>query len=150
MKHQPTDEELMAQAMREVQAQVEAEGQDQLVPQYIEKESQYKFMRDLLKTKDSTKIANLSSEELGKSEHSIRGALKLALLCDTLKMESLGNCYRQEAEILAKTSMARYVKGANFLTLIFTQIRKALSGSTDTQQPKRSWLGYKKGGQYEG
>jgi hypothetical protein len=110
------------------------------------KDSFYKFLRDLKNTKDSTKIANLTSEELGKSDLSLRGAKKLALLSDTLGLPELGDCYRQEAEIMASTSMSRYVKGANFLSLIFTQIRKSVSGVETQDQPKKSGWFNKSGG----
>lgn len=109
------------------------------IPEQEKKENYYLFMKYLKDTEDSKKIANLTSEELGKSELTVRGAGKLALLCYTLGMEELGKCYTKEGEITASTSMSRYTKGPNFLNLIFTQIRKSISGIDNSQaEPAKS------------
>jgi len=139
-----TDEELLAQAI----AETDSDEDEQIVPgDPHRKENQYKFMREILKTKDSTKVANLSYEELGQCKRSVRGNLKTALLCSSLSDNEkdftyhLEGLFKKEAEIISATSMSKYVKGSNFLTLIFTQIsRKFSTNQTQNEQTKKKGL----------
>ena len=106
-------------------------------PNPVERENQYKFMKHLTEVCDTTRIANLTSEELGNSELSVRGLQKTALLCNTLGIPELAECYMAESQILTSSSMSRYTKGVNLLTLIFTQIRKHVAGTEQRPEKKK-------------
>lgn len=136
------DEEEMMRQLAEYEALME-DVNDRSAPSPVEKDSQYKLIREIINLKDSRKVANLTHEELGRSDMSLRGCLKTALLCDTLGIISLGDCYREEAEIIAGTSMSRYVKGSNLLNLIFTQIKKTIMGSSEPKQQKKGMFNFR-------
>lgn len=144
-EHELTEEELYLKAKEELEKDL-MEQQESLkdlsTPKYTDKDTQYKFLREMLLTKDSTKIANLQSEEMGNLKHSVRGCLKIASLSETLGLDIYSEYYKKKAEILSKTSMARYVKGTNFLNLIFTEIRKHVSGTEVKPEVKKKIFGW--------
>jgi len=146
MNEKPTDDELLQEAI----AQYEAEAMDdpRMTPSSPElKESQFKLIRDIFESKDTTKVGNLTSDELGNTNFSVRGLKKIALVADSIGMGPLAVLYRQESEVLTSTSMSRYVKGTNFLNLIFTQIKKSISGTMSSGQPmKKGMFGWGKRG----
>ena len=102
-------------------------------PEAISKDTQFKFLREILNTNDSKKIAFLREEELGKIKLSARGYMKVALLAQTLDLPEMRDYYLASGEIVNASSMSRKGK---FLELIFTQIKKHVS--TNTDKPKSS------------
>ena len=146
MDEDRNDDELLAQAIAEYEQELVSEP-DRSVPQSIEKDTQFKFMRELLSTKDSKKIGNLSPDELGHTNKSLRGALKVSLLAHTLGLEETHKYYKGLAEIIAATSMS---KKATFLQLIFTQIKKTFTGTSSPSPEKRGLFGWGKKRQESG
>ena len=133
-----SDEELLKKAMEEYNKEIENVDQGVVEPLEPEsKENQFKLMRDILKSNNSLKTANLSHTELGEPKLCVRGCLNTALLCRTLGLNELATCYEKEAEIIASTSMSKYVKSSNFLNLIFTQIRKSVTSSSEPKPERR-------------
>lgn len=125
---------------------------DGFTPPEMVKDSQYKFMRELLVTNDSKKIANLSNDEIGQTKLSMRGSLMVAQLADTLELEPFKKFYTDQAEIIAATSMARKMA---FAQLLFTQIKKTIAGILSNNNPKPGgfFSGFKRrqeSGHYEG
>lgn len=137
-----SDEDLYIKAIEDYEKQLETQ-QDISTPSQYEKDSQFKFLRELLDTDDSKKIANLTFEELGSLNQSVRGCLKVSAFSHLLGLDIYSEYYKKKAEIIAATSMSRYQKGNNFLGLIFTQIRKHLSGSEPHPEKKSFFFGKK-------
>lgn len=131
------EQEALQQAIAEYEAE---QMHEQEAPTPESKDSHFKFMRELLGTKDSTKIGNLTAEELGKSELSLRGYQKVALLANTVGLKEISDYYNAEAEILAASSMSRK---STFLQLIFTQIKKSVTSSEPKPETK-GLFGFKK------
>lgn len=61
----------------------------------------------IVRLKDSTKVANLDSEELGKPNMSVRDLQKIGLVASQLGKEEIANFFLNEAEIILGTSMAK-------------------------------------------
>lgn len=138
--HQPmTEEEAYEKAIGEYETELQLQ-QDLAAPQYIEKESQYKFMRDILNVQNSVKVANLTTDELGNLKLSVRGCLQISSMANIFGLDEYSKYYSNKAEIIAATSMSRYVKGSNFLNLIFTQIRKHISGASEAKTEQKNKL----------
>jgi len=134
------EEVLLQQAIMEYES-AQMNDPESTVASPIEKDNQYKFMRELLKTRDSKKIGNVTSEELGKINLSLRGALEVSLLSGQLGLDTTRQYYQKKAEILAATSMSRK---STFLSLIFTQIKKTFTGSSSMTPEKRGLFGWSK------
>ena len=116
--------------------------QDGFTPPEMVKDSQYKFMRELLITTDSKKIANLSNDEIGNCPESMRGSLMVAQLAEALDLEPFRKYFIDQAEIIAATSMSRKM---SFAQLLFTQIKKTIAGiQSSDSKPKGFFSGFKK------
>ena len=136
MENLTDEEELLKEALEEQMAQEyfqEDVKQEAMLPSRLDKDSQYKFMRELLDTLDSTKVANLSPEEIGTQNLSVRGCMNVSLIADQLGLEEFKKYYIKKAEIINATSMS---KKGKFLELVFTQIRKHISGSDQPRTKK--------------
>lgn len=132
-----TDEELAK--LEEELKSLEAESSSYKSPEATAKDSIYKFFREIINTKDSKKIGNMSKEELGKMTMATRPALELADYADAEGLDMVGNFIRSGAEIGLATSDSR----DGFLAKLFvTQIRKEqkVEGS---KKITKSWLGAK-------
>lgn len=125
--------------------QQQQQQEDPAFPLQQEKESFYKFFRDILKSKDSTKTANLDRTELGNGWVTVLGSKDLSLYCDLCKLNIVGNYFRSTSEDMNATSMSK--KGF-FLTNVVTQIKKT-STSEEKQKVKKGWFSNNKGGDDE-
>lgn len=141
MMNNQSDDEMLQQAIAEYEAEVMDEP-ERTAAQSIDRDNQFKFYRELLNIGDSRKIGNVTAEELGHMNLSLRGALKVANLAKTLGLTETERFYKEEAEIMASTSMSRK---ATFLNLIFTQIKKTVTGSSE-KAAKKGWFNLGKGG----
>ncbi len=90
-------------------------------PQDKEKESIFKFWRDIVKLKDSRKVGNLAKDELGRAFISVRGSYDLELFCNIIKMPILGGYFKDSAQNIVATSTS--YKGM-LLNLFATDIKK--------------------------
>lgn len=151
----------------------ELEGETEEVPQYDESydddgiagiapttkqsTSLFSLFKDVLKLKESTKVANLNKEELGSLDISVRSGKRIALIAKILGGDNLENSQEQvvanffdvETEINNVTSMA---KNGWFAELFvsqkkFSSAQRNLSQEfTQFQQPpqKKKWFEKKK------
>lgn len=86
-----------------------------------EKESMFKFFRDIIKLKDSSKVGNLSKNEMGNLLLPVRNYLDIANFAETQGLNEVADYQRRKAEIVLSTSLS--LKG--FLAQLFvTQIKK--------------------------
>ena len=123
----PSDDEI--KQLEEELAGLEAQEKSYGSPTQQKKDSALILFRDLIKEKDSRKFGNLTTEELGKTNLSVRGTLNIASYFDAEGLTTIGDYFRQKAEITNATSMSR--KGW-FGNLIVTQIKKDLK---ETREP---------------
>lgn len=90
-------------------------------PQPEQKDSTFRFFRDILSFPDSWKVSNLKDEEIGKSRLTVRSYLELSQYADAEDLEIISKYFNRRADIVAATAMGR--KG--FLAQLFvTQIKK--------------------------
>lgn len=116
-------------------------------PEPLDKETIFKFFRELLNLKDTSKTGNLSEGELGVTRLSVRSYQELGLYADAEGLSDVADYFKKKGEIVLATSSSR--KG--FLSSLFvTQIKK----EQKITQPsiKRTWWGGSKqvGGEGEG
>jgi len=90
-------------------------------PAPISKETLFKFFKEILESDDSTKVANLSKQELGNLRLSIRAYKELALYAEAEGWNKVADYFDEKAEIIASTSMG---KDGFFSKILVTQIKK--------------------------
>jgi len=117
-------------------------------PEPQQKDNFFKFLRQMLNTQDSKKIANLHNTELGTLPKSVRKYCDLAVLSSQLGYPKISDYYLSKAEIINATSMSR--KGF-FSKLMVTKIRSSENNAEVAKEPnqKTSWFNFKKGGENE-
>lgn len=106
----------------------------------------FTLFKDVLELEDDTKVANLDKQELGNLDVSVRGAKKVQLIAETLDEPDIAEFFKEEAEIMNATSLA---KGGFFAELFvsqkkfstgFRQISQDLKQQQSIQpQRKGSW-----------
>lgn len=95
------------------------------------------FFNNVVKTTDSTKVGNLTDDELGKSKLPVRTYKELALFStDVANETNWGNYFTKMAEIQNATSLSR---GALLLRLAVT-IKKELADTTKERKANRGWF----------
>src|SRR4030067_235365 len=70
-------------------------------------ESLFGLFKDVWRTKDSSKIANLEKDELGDLGISVRDAQRIALLSELLHHSKFAEYFLDQGEIILSTSMSR-------------------------------------------
>ena len=107
-------------------------------PKSPDKESLFKFYNKLLTIKDTTRIGNLTSQEIGLGRLSVRGNKSIALYAKAEGLNGISDYFNNQANILTETSMAK--KG--FMSqLFFTQIKREKKDKPKTERKK--WFGGK-------
>ena len=143
------DEESMTEEEAEIlQEQMEEQAQSPTdgygYPKPPVKESVYKFFREILRLKDSSKVGNLSAAELGTPKISVRGLQEIAI--DVEMGWGLDYCAEYlsaRAESILATSDSK--KG--FLAQLFvTQIKKEQKIKMPSEQ-KGGWFSKNKSGE---
>lgn len=126
-EEEPTDEEL--EELRQELEETPSYGS----PAPEKKDTIFKFFREILHTKDSKKVGNLTDVEI----NNMRIYLNLANYGDVEGLNRVSNYLRGKAEIIAATSMGR--KG--FLAQLFvTQIKKEQKIQRPLTEEKKKWF----------
>jgi len=115
------------------------------VPGLKKKDDVFSLFKRVWKAPDSSKIANLSGQELGMLPMSVRGNQYLALLGETFNHTDLRDFFMGRSEIILSTSMAK--KG--WFTELFVSQKKFTSKSSSQtmnlpEQRKSKWSLYNK------
>lgn len=76
-------------------------------PNQVPRESIFSFFKDILRIKDSSKVANLDKRELGMLDLSVRNCEYLAKLGNMLHNKAYQDYFMQKAEITLATSMSK-------------------------------------------
>ena len=133
-----SDEEL-----KQLEAELEAESQGQIesfgvasAPGTPDKDTTLKFFREIKDGKESTKVANFNSADMLQA----RGFLKVASVCDVVKLDKVAAHLRTQVEDISATSMG--FKGF-FAQLLVTQIKKEQKIKPQAEF-KKGLFGYKK------
>ncbi len=121
----------MAEELTEEQAQ-------QMMRDFMDgKSNKHSFLKEVVLAKDTTKIGNLSEDELGTPHLDLRGIKELELFSrDVYNDDSWGNFFSKLAEINTSTSLS---KNAILLLLAGTD-KKEMADMTP--QPKRENSGW--------
>lgn len=67
----------------------------------------YGLFKDVLKKPDTTRVSNLTNEELGVLPISVRGAQWIALIARTFRHNGVANFFDQQANLITTSAMAR-------------------------------------------
>ena len=90
-------------------------------PSPEKKDNILKLFRDMISSKDSRKIANLSTTELGHAKLGVRHLLEIANYASSEGLDMVSKYLTDKAEIVLATSMS---KQGWFGNLVVTQIKK--------------------------
>lgn len=141
-----TNEEEIAELARFEEELQSIQGKSEYgSPAPISKDTVFKFFNEILKSKDSTKVGNLSMVELGSLRLSVRSYQEIAAYAEARGLEKVNKYLLQKAEIIARTSMSK--KGF-WPQLFVTQIKKEQKVKDDKIE-KGGLFGPKKKGDNE-
>lgn len=120
------------QEMTEQQAQ-------QMLREFAEqKQNQHSFFTDVIKSDDTTKAGNLSSEELGEPRLPLRSSKELELICrDLIDNPGWADYFKKEGEILASTSLS---KDAILIKLAVTNKKELADVSPKERKKNKGWF----------
>ncbi len=120
------------QEMTEAQA-------EQMLREYSEqKQNTHTFFTKIIQTEDTTKVGNLTSEELGEPRLPLRSSKELELICkDLIDNPGWADYFKKEAEILTSTSLS---KDGTLIKLSVTS-KKELADVTPKERKKnKGWF----------
>ena len=119
------------------------------VPDQKKKDDLFTLFHKVWKTPDSSKVANLSNQELGMLSMDVRNNLNMALLGKTLNLNGFAKFFENRAEIICSTSASK--KGW-FTELFISQKKftsKASSQTMNLPEKKSKWNIYGKNKQQQ-
>jgi len=100
-------EEDLAEDQIEDQSDLQEEMMEDLAPSPQKKEDLYSLFWKVLRIKDSSKVGNLSKEELGMFDIPVRELMKIRLLSYSLGHKYFGDYFSHQAEIILSTSASK-------------------------------------------
>lgn len=106
-----------------------------------EKYNVHSFLHKVATSDDTTKLGNLTAEEIGQPRHTLRTYKEIALIADKISTdEQLKDYYNAKAEILTSTSLSKDAKLINLAVVQKRQIEDV------TKKPKENtgWFKSKK------
>jgi len=100
------------------------------------KDSIYKFFRDILGMQDSSKVGNLSKEELGQLKLAVRNYIDIGKYAETEGLDDVADYLKNKAYTILDTSLSK----EGFLSQLFvTQIKQEKKAKPEII--KKSWFG---------
>ena len=98
----------------------------------------YGLFKDTLKRKDSKKVSNVTSEELGVWDLSVRDCERIALISRTFKHPGVAKFFEKQSRIITDTAMSKKGWFAElFVTSKSFASRESSSGLTSPVQSKK-------------
>lgn len=140
MAEEVTDEEI--KQLEEELKKLEGKDSGYGSPSAQVKESLFKFFDKILTIKDTTRIGNLTTPELGMCRLSVRGNKSIAIYAESEGLDKVRDYFNNQASIITESSMAR--KGF-WSQLFVTQIKKEQKVKESTPE-KKKWFGKKEEG----
>ena len=113
-------EDDIASDQAERQRDIQDEVYEDTTPSYEKKDDLYSLFWKVVKANDSSKVANVTKEELGMLNISVRDCQRISLLAETLGHPGFALFFREQAEIILATSASR--KG--WLAELFVSMKK--------------------------
>lgn len=106
-----SDEEIAEEEREEVEEKEEElkDAEDSLggYPPSIEKPSAFQFFSKAVDTRDSSKISNLTNEELGGTRLSVRDYQSMGWFAENIKQNKLAKYFYGKAEVTLSTGLSR-------------------------------------------
>jgi len=107
-------------------------------PSGEEKQNVHTFLHDVAVTPDTTKVSNLSIEELGNPKLPLRTHKELELFCrDILSQKEFANYFQKKGEILTSTALS---KDAKLIDLAVVQRREIGEISKAPLKENKGWF----------
>lgn len=106
-------------------------GED-LTPAYEKKDDLFSLFWKMVNKEDSSKIANLSKQELGMLNLSVRDCQKIALLANILGHKGFAKFFLAQAEIISSTSLSK----GGFLPQIVVTSRRVKAKDENRELPE--------------
>lgn len=104
-----------------------------------EKHNVHSFLTKVVENEDTTKIGNLSEEELGMPKLPVRSQQELALFAEATGQPFLAKFFKDEAEITLATSLSKEGK-----LIDLAVINRREVGDVTKRKPNRGWFGMRK------
>lgn len=102
-----------------------------------EKKSVHAFLFNVASSSDTTKLGNLTEEEVGIPKLPLRTYLDLALFCKEIaNMTYFSNYFKSKAEILTSTSLSKDAK----LIELAVVTKKEVSNIIKTKKTNKGWF----------
>ena len=121
----------------EEQAEQQQEIYDDMSPTPQSKEDLYSLFWKVVKTNDSSKVGNLSKEELGSLDLTVRDCQRISLIAEKLGHPAFGKFFKAQGEITLATSSS---KDASLVNLFISQqkfmTKTKKSGNIQNFQPQ--------------
>lgn len=105
-------------------------GED-MTPAYEKKDDLFSLFWKMVNKSDSSKIGNLSKQELGMLNLSVRDCQKIALLATTLGHKGFSGFFLAQAEIISSTSLSK----GGFLPQIVVTSRRVKAKDENRELP---------------
>lgn len=106
-------------------------GED-MTPAYEKKDDLFSLFWKMVNKSDSSKIANLSKQELGMLNLPVRDCQKIALLATTLGHNGFAKFFLAQAEIITSTSLSK----GGFLPQIVVTSRRVKAKDENRELPE--------------
>lgn len=94
-------------------------------------DSLFSLFRDVWRTKDSSKVANLTDKELGDLNISVRHCQDIALFAKLLGHKGINRYFRRRGEVILATSMSRRMRFAELFVTTKKLAQKGVVGGGD-------------------
>ncbi len=105
---------------------------EDVTPAYEKKDDLFSLFWKMVNKADSSKIANLSKQELGMLNLPVRDCQKIALLATTLGHKGFAKFFLAQAEIIASTSLSK----GGFLPQIVVTSRRVKAKDENRELPE--------------
>lgn len=109
-------------------------------PEPERKDNLFKFFREILFLKNTTRVGNIDATELGSTKLGVRPLLEVSRYADAEGLDKVAEYLVNKAEIITSTSMSK--KGF-WAKLFVTQI-KSEQKTTPKEPTKKKWFSFKK------
>ena len=134
MTEEVTDDEI--EKLEEELKKLEDKDTSYGSPKPSEKDSQFKFFRDILKIEDTTRVGNLTAQELGLTKLGVRHYQEIAAYAGVEGLDIVQDYLMLKSQIISSTSMSK--KG--FWAELFVTMIKREKKDKPTEEKKKKWF----------
>lgn len=131
MTEEVTDEEI--EKLEEELKQLEDKD---TAPKSAQKDSLFRFFREILTTKDTSRIGDLTAQELGLTKLGIRHYQEIAAYANVEGLDKVSDYLTKKSQIISATSMS---KNGFWPQLFVTQIRQEKK-EKPKEEKKKGWF----------